>query len=97
VETAKIAVDSCYVLRQFLTPLPLIDFREFRGLVYTSKYPSEAPALMKYGDIVRDLASRGHNWFFYDTIVTVVTMGRNSLGTMVSFPACSTQEITFLF
>lgn len=34
--------------------------------VYTSKYPSEAPALMKYGDIVRDLASRGHNWAFYD-------------------------------
>jgi hypothetical protein len=33
VETAKIAVDSCYVLRQFLTPLPLIDFREIRGLL----------------------------------------------------------------
>jgi hypothetical protein len=32
VETAKIAVDSCYVLRQFLTPLPPIDFREIRGL-----------------------------------------------------------------
>ena len=32
-ETAKIAVDSCYVLRQFLTPLPSIDFREIRGLV----------------------------------------------------------------
>ena len=32
VETAKIAVDSCYVLRQFLTSLPLIDFREIRGL-----------------------------------------------------------------
>ena len=31
-ETAKIAVDSCYVLRQFLTPLPSIDFREIRGL-----------------------------------------------------------------
>ena len=35
VETAKIAVDSCYVLRQFLTPLPSIDFREIRGLVET--------------------------------------------------------------
>jgi hypothetical protein len=33
VETAKIAVDSCYVLLQFLTPLPSIDFREIRGLV----------------------------------------------------------------
>jgi hypothetical protein len=32
VETAKIAVDSCYVLRQFLTPLSSIDFREIRGL-----------------------------------------------------------------
>jgi hypothetical protein len=32
VETAKIAVDSCNVLRQFLTPLPSIDFREIRGL-----------------------------------------------------------------
>jgi hypothetical protein len=32
VETAKIAVDSFYVLRQFLTPLPSIDFREIRGL-----------------------------------------------------------------
>ena len=37
VETAKIAVDSCYVLRQFLTPLPLIDFREIRGLMHTSR------------------------------------------------------------
>ena len=37
-ETAKIAVDSCYVLRQFLTPLPLIDFREFRGLVPLMTY-----------------------------------------------------------
>ena len=34
-ETAKIAVDSCYVLRQFLTPLPSIDFREIRGLLST--------------------------------------------------------------
>jgi hypothetical protein len=33
VETAQIAVDSCYVLWQFLTPLPLFDFREIQGLV----------------------------------------------------------------
>jgi hypothetical protein len=33
VETAKIAVDSCYVLQQFLTPLPSIDFWEIRGLL----------------------------------------------------------------
>ena len=33
VETVKIAVDRCYILRQFLTPLPSIDFREIRGLL----------------------------------------------------------------
>jgi hypothetical protein len=32
-ETVKIAVDRCYVLRQFLSPLPWIDFREIRGLI----------------------------------------------------------------
>ena len=37
VEIAKIAVDSCYVLRQFLTPLPSIDFREIRGLILPSR------------------------------------------------------------
>jgi hypothetical protein len=36
VETTNIAVDSCYVLRQFLTSLPSIDFREIRGLVNSS-------------------------------------------------------------
>ena len=35
VETAKIAIDSGYILRQFLTPLPSIDFREIRGLTST--------------------------------------------------------------
>ena len=34
--------------------------------IYTAKFPSEAPSLMKYGEIVRDLAVRGHNWQFYD-------------------------------
>ena len=38
VETAKIAVDSCYVLRQFLTSLPSIDFREIRGPVAIAQY-----------------------------------------------------------
>jgi hypothetical protein len=33
VETVKIAVDSCYVLRQFLTQLLSIDFREIRRLL----------------------------------------------------------------
>ena len=32
-ETVKIAIDSCYVLRQFLTPLLSIDFREIQGLL----------------------------------------------------------------
>lgn len=27
----------------------------------------EAPALMKYGEVVRDLAARGGDWRFYDT------------------------------
>lgn len=40
-------------------------FHIFVG-VYTRKYPNEAPALMKYGEVVQDLAARGHNWRFYD-------------------------------
>ena len=34
--------------------------------IYTKKFPHEAPALMKYGEIIQDLAGRGHNWKFYD-------------------------------
>jgi hypothetical protein len=34
-ETVKIAVDSCYVLQQLLTPLPSIDFGEIRGLLHS--------------------------------------------------------------
>ena len=40
-------------------------FHVFVG-VYTMKYPTESPALMKYGSIIHDLAARGHNWRFYD-------------------------------
>ena len=40
-------------------------FHVFVG-VYTKKFPHEAPALMKYGEIIQDLAVRGHNWKFYD-------------------------------
>ena len=48
VETAKIAVDSCYVLRQFLTSLPSIDFREIRGLVRrVDSYPSDNLKLIR--------------------------------------------------
>ena len=35
--------------------------------VYTSKFSQEAPDLMKYAEVVRDLAARGANWRFYDT------------------------------
>ena len=34
--------------------------------VFTQKYPLEAPALMKYSEIVRELAARGYNWHYYD-------------------------------
>ena len=34
--------------------------------VYTTKFPVEAPALMKYGEIIQDLAVRGFNWKYYD-------------------------------
>ena len=40
-------------------------FHIFVG-VYCRKFPHEAPALMKYGEVVQDLAARGHNWKFYD-------------------------------
>ena len=34
--------------------------------VYCQKFPHEAPALMKYGEVVRYLAACGHNWKMYD-------------------------------
>ena len=40
-------------------------FHIFVG-VYTKKYPNEAPAFMKYGQTIQDLAARGQNWLFYD-------------------------------
>ena len=40
-------------------------FNIFVGL-YTQKHPHEAPALMKYGQTIRDLAASGQNWRFYD-------------------------------
>ena len=40
-------------------------FHVFVG-VFTSRFPAESPALMKYGEIVQDLAARGFNWKFYD-------------------------------
>ena len=35
-------------------------------VVYTQRNPHEAPSLMKYGQIIRDLAIRGQNWRFYN-------------------------------
>ena len=43
----------------------LSSFHVFVG-AYTKQFPHEAPALMKYGEIIQDLAGRGHNWTFYD-------------------------------
>ena len=40
-------------------------FRIFVG-VFTQKYPLEAPHLMKYSEIIHDLAVRGQKWQFYD-------------------------------
>ena len=43
----------------------LSSFHVFVG-AYAKQFPHEAPALMKYGEIIQDLAGRGHNWKFYD-------------------------------
>ena len=43
----------------------LSSFHVFVG-VYTKCSPHEAAALIEYGEIVQDLAGRGHNWKFYD-------------------------------
>ena len=43
----------------------LSSFHVFVG-AYTKQFPHEAPALMKYGEIIEDLAGRGHNWKFYN-------------------------------
>ena len=41
-------------------------FQVFVG-VYTSKFPHKSPALMKYSEVVRNLASRSGDWKFSDT------------------------------
>ena len=41
-------------------------FQIFVG-IYTSRFPAEAPALMKYGEVVRDMADQRANWIYYDT------------------------------
>ena len=34
--------------------------------IYIKRYPHEVPALIKYCDFIQYLASRAHNWKFYD-------------------------------
>lgn len=34
--------------------------------VFTSRFPSDNPGLMKYGSTIQDLAARGGNWRFYE-------------------------------
>ena len=34
--------------------------------IYVEKYPTEAPKLMKYCEVVRDIASKPGDWSFYD-------------------------------
>ena len=40
-------------------------FQEYVA-IFTAQHPKEAPALMKNGEIIRDLAYRGFNWRYYD-------------------------------
>ena len=37
------------------------------GAIYTERHPRAAPAMFKYVKTVRDMATRGGNWSFYDT------------------------------
>ena len=34
--------------------------------VFTERLPQSAPSLMKYGAVIRELASHSANWKFYD-------------------------------
>jgi hypothetical protein len=68
VETAKIAVESCCILRQFLTPLPSIDLREIRGLKPSHVWAHQKMLTNKYNYISPGLIFRGLrciiNWDF---------------------------------
>ncbi len=43
-----------------------VGFSDFRWGIY-AKFPLDAPALMKYSEVVCDLAARRVDWCFYDT------------------------------
>ena len=47
--------------------------------VYTSRFPSEASSLMKYGEIIRGLATRGHDWRFSDENFRFLRQSHSSL------------------
>ena len=53
-------------------------FHIFVG-IYTKKYQHQAPALMKYGQTIQDLASRGQNWRFYDENFRFLRQTQHSL------------------
>ena len=55
-----------------------VSLRDFVS-VYTLKFSTEAPALMKYGDIVQDLVVRNHNWKFYDENFRSLRQGQPQL------------------
>ena len=55
----------CYFRHKKVTTIEtwLSSFHVFVG-AYTKQFHHEAPALMKYGEIIQDLVGRGHNWKF---------------------------------
>ena len=72
VQNSVAGIPASFCLEPVTRPKKIINidawqqaFHIFVG-VYTQKYPHEAPALMKYGESIRDLAARGQNWRYYD-------------------------------
>ena len=63
-------------------------FHVFVG-VFTSRFSSDGPGLMKYGSTIQDFAARGHNWRFY-VFKTEPSyfppMGYYSLGALAPLP-----------
>ena len=64
-DSPSISVEPVLKPKKFLSIESWLQcFHIFVG-VYCRKFPHEAPVLMKYGEVVQDLANRGHNWKFY--------------------------------
>ena len=53
--------------------------------IYTKKFPHEAPDLMKYGEIVRDLAQKGFNYAWAFMIPTLGLLGHKSQSHGITF------------